>query len=345
MADPISNGLFGVPWGIGGGQAILQAEVARYVAHTIMGGLQGVIGKDHLVPSELDTPSTGIKLQPGGMVINNRSAGAADQSYIDLAVQEILIDLDPTTGASRTDLVMIRVEDPYVSGNPWGAPADLQDGPFIVPYVEYGVSSAIKSVEELGNSWSAIPVCKVTRPSATGTILDSHITDLRTLVNPLTGGIQPTPEAVAERAEFTDIKTGPPVPTPAKILPTNTTFFDWPPEANWSVRIPKWATYLELDIVVYGAHVLNDSFWGDLRPVIAGVTQPLVPIDTNKADLVETSENLWVGGEYYLAPAIRGTTQTIKIQGRSNGEPGTLQSYWYTNTVARFKFKQTPGVA
>lgn len=345
MADPVSNGLFGVPWGIGGGQAILQAEVARYLAHFIMGGEEGVMGKDHLAPKQLATPAAGIRLLPGGFTIVNRSPGANDQSYIDLATSEIQIDLDPTTGATRSDLVMIRVEDPYVSGNSWAAPADVQDGPYVNPFVVYGVQSTLRTVTELGHDWSAIPIALITRPAATGTILDSHIKDLRTLVNGL-NGIQPAPEviAVSERTEFTDIRQGP-SGSPATIVQGQSAFFDWPPEANWSVRIPRWATYLELDVEIKGAHVLLSSFWGDLRPVIGGVAQALVPIDTNKADLGETSENLWVGGEYYIPPSMRGTTVTIKIQGRSNGEPGTLQTFWYTNTVARFKFKQTPGVA
>lgn len=345
MADPISNGLFGVPWGIGGGQAILQAEVARYIAFYGLGGLEGVMGKDHLAPRQRATPGAGIRLLPGGLAVVNRTPGAENQSYIDLAPSEVLVDLDSTTGAARTDLVMIRVEDPYVSGNSWPVPSDVQDGPYINPFVQYGVPSDIQTVEALGFDWSAIPVCRVTRPPTTATILDSHITDLRTLINPLTGGIQPSPGAYSERAEFTDIKAGPAIPNPAIITAAQSSFFDWPPEATWSVKIPNWATYLELDVEIKGAHVLDGSFWGDLRPVIGGVAQGLIPIDTNKADLGETSENLWVGGEYYIPPALRGTTTTIKIQGRSNGEPGKLQSYWYTRTVARFKFKQTPGVA
>lgn len=345
MADPVSNGLYGVPWGIGGGQAILQAEVARLFAYLSLGGLEGVLGKDHFVPSQLSTPGAGIQLAPGGLAILNRSPGINQQSYLDLASSTVLVDLEPTTGTARTDLVMIRVEDPYVSGNPWSAPADLQDGPYIGPFVQYGVSSNIQTVESLGFDWSAIPIARITRPSATSTILDTHITDLRVLVNPLTGGIQPSPSALSERAEFTDIKAGPAIPNPSIITAAQSSFFDWPPEATWSIRIPNWATYLELDVEIKGAHVLDGTFWGDLRPVIGGVPQGLIPIDTNKADLGETSENLWVGGEFYIQPALRGTTTTIKIQGRSNGEPGKLQSYWYTRTVARFKFKQTPGVA
>jgi hypothetical protein len=340
---PITNGLFGVPWGIGGGTAILQAEVARFLAHHMLGGAEGVMGKDHFKPSQLGTPGAGILLQPGGCAMLNRTSGAGNQSYVDLASSAVTVNLDPTTGAGRTDLVLLRVEDPYVSGNSWSAPSDLQNGPYIYPRVVYGVSSSIKTVTELGNNWSAIPIARVTRPASTSTILDSHITDLRTLINAMTGGIQPAPAAVQEKSEFSDIKVGP--VSPASLTPSSTSYADWPPECTWSVPVPSWATYLELTLEIKGCLLINGAFWGDIRPVIAGVNQSSVSIDKNQPSIGASTEEVWVGGEYYIQPSLRGTTITIKTQAKSNAEPGTLQSYQYTYSVARFKFKQTPGVA
>jgi hypothetical protein len=339
----ITNGLFGVPWGIGGGTAILQAEVARFLAHHMLGGAEGVMGKDHFKPSQLGTPGAGILLQPGGCAMLNRTSGAGNQSYVDLASSSVTVALDPTTGAGRTDLVLLRVEDPYVSGNSWSAPSDLQNGPYIYPRVVYGVSSSIKTVTELGNNWSAIPIARVTRPASTSTILDSHITDLRTLINAMTGGIQPAPAAVQEKSEFSDIKVGP--VSPASLTPSSTSYADWPPECTWSVPVPSWATYLELTLEIKGCLLINGAFWGDIRPVIAGVNQSSVSIDKNQPSIGASTEEVWVGGEYYIQPSLRGTTITIKTQAKSNAEPGTLQSYQYTYSVARFKFKQTPGVA
>lgn len=344
----ITNGLFGVPWGIGGGSAILQAEVARFLAYHMLGGAEGVVSKDHFKPSQLSTPGAGIRLQPGGCAIVNKTAGAENQSYIDLATSEVTVNLDPTTGAGRTDLVILRVEDPYVSGNSWSAPADLQNGPYIYPRVIYGVGSTIKTVAEAGagsSGWSAIPIARITRPSSTSTILDSHITDLRSVINALTGGIQPAPavNSVVPVRELTDIKQGP--VTPADIMPSNTSYIDWPPECTWTIPIPSWATYMELDCELHSVNLEGGDFWGAIRPVIAGVAQAQTEIDLNTPSTIGSSYELWAGGEFYIQPSIRGTSVTIKLQTKSNGQPGRLRSWQYTYTRAQFKFKQTPGVA
>lgn len=346
MSTPISNGLYGVPWGIGGGSAILQAEVARFFANLMLAGQEGVMGKDHLAPLQLSTPGSSIQLLPGGMSITNRTPGIVSQSYLGLATSAIIIPLNPTTGTSRTDIVMIRVEDPYVSGNPWSLPSDLADGPYIVPHVEYGVSSSIQTIGSLGFNWSAIPICRITRPSSTATILNSHITDLRVLVNPM-NGISPAANAYGERIELTNIVAGSGTiaGTTNKLTPSTSSFIDWPAEANWTVQVPTWATYLELDIEIHGALVDTGSFWGEIRPVIAGVAQTSVAIDKNNPSVGGSAEEVWCGGEYYIQPTLRGTSITIKTQGMSHAEAGSIKSYQYTYTRAHFKFKQVPGVA
>lgn len=346
MSSPISNGLYGVPWGIGGGSAILQAEVARFFANLMLGGQEGVMGKDHLLPQQLSTPGAGIQLLPGGMSILNRSPGVANQTYLELASSAVTVSLDPTTGTTRTDIVMLRVEDPYVSGNPWTVPSSAANGPYCVPHVEYGVSSSVKTVTELGFNWSAIPICRITRPSSTSTILNSHITDLRVLVNPL-NGIATTVNGLAAPIEFTNINVGAGTvaATTDKILQTTTVFTDWPIGNTWTVNVPTWATYMELDLQIHGAKVEVGDFFGEIRPVIAGTPQGSNFIDTNTPSTGGTNEDIWCGGEFYIAPSLRGTSVTIKTQAMSHGQPGVLKYYQYTYTRAHFKFKQVPGVA
>lgn len=346
MPTPISNGLYGVPWGIGGGSAVLQAEVARFFANLMLGGQEGVMGKDHLLPQQLSTPGAGIQLLPGGMSILNRTPGIANQTYLDLASSAIIVNLNPTTGTSRSDMVMIRVEDPYVSGNPWTVPSDTANGPYIEPFVQYGVSSSAKTVTELGFNWSAIPICRIDRPSSTSTILNSNIIDLRALVNPL-NGIQSTVNGFAAPIEFTDIVAGVgTVGGTTDTLVTGTSVYkDWPTTAQWVVNVPTWASYLELDIQIHNAKVEVGDFFGLIRPVINGVPQTATSIDTDAPSTGGTDKEIWAGGEFYVDPAIRGTAVTIKTQGISNGQPGTLKSYQYTYIRLHAKFKQVPGVA
>lgn len=346
MSSPISNGLFGVPWGIGGGQAVLQAETARFFANLVTAGQEGVMGKDHLTPQQLAVPGAGIQLLPGGMSIVNRTPGVQSQTYLGLAASAITVNLDPTTGTSRSDMVMIRVEDPYVSGNSWPVPTDVADGPYIKPFVQYGVSSSIQTVGALGFNWSAIPIAMVTRPPSTSTIVNSQIMDLRVLVNPL-NGIEPAANAYGERIELTNIATGTgTIASPGDILqPSDSSFKDYPVSANWTVQVPTWATYLELVINFYNAKVETGSFWGYIHPVIAGVAQSDLSIDTDAPSVGGTDKNFFCGGNYYINPALRGTQITIKTQAKSNGETGVLKIYQYSYIVAHFKFKQVPGVA
>jgi hypothetical protein len=177
--------LDGVPWVIGG-DAEHGPDVARQLLYLATGGKQGVGGPGDLKVTALDVPGAGVQVAGGGGTILNRIA--SQQSY---GVRNPIADVDSVqvdatgSGAGRADLVICRVDNPYIDGNAQ-APADPVHGPYdsfdIIPNVPAGT----RSLQELDQykGLSAIELARIDIPKSTGTVTNAMITDLRQITMP-----------------------------------------------------------------------------------------------------------------------------------------------------------------
>jgi hypothetical protein len=163
-----------------------------------------------------------------------------------------------TGGAIRSDMIVVRAEDPTWSGSPWGNPAA---GQILFPRVISGVSGS--AVVPPGGI-SAIALARIDIPVSTSAITNAMIHDLRQVANP---------------QHVTQIlyAGGPGSPQNWTV---GTTGVAWPAVANWSVAIPSWATVMVLkwDIsdVLWNSGVGTQWARGFLNPVFgASVTAPL----------------------------------------------------------------------
>src|SRR5580765_3563365 len=160
------------PWYIDANARHLAAQ-QRLLAFNAMLGCEGVLQSDHLAVKDLDTPGASITVDPGAYSILARHSGGAYEAYVGkISVQETVAVNPVGSGGSRTDLVILRVENPYVSGSgSWVSPPDPLDGPYAYVRVIEGVTANINHVSAWNNTWSAITLARITRPASTGTIL------------------------------------------------------------------------------------------------------------------------------------------------------------------------------
>lgn len=163
-----------VPWMVAGG-AQHSAEVGRSVAYASIGGLQGVVKKGDLQVQAQSTPGGSVRIADGVGAVANSYAGQSGQSYVARNVGYENISVPPTSGSSRSDMIVLRIDDPEFGGS---VPASVATGPYCRFAIISNVGSAATDIPA-GTPYPAIPLARIDIPSGTGTITSAMIKDLR----------------------------------------------------------------------------------------------------------------------------------------------------------------------
>lgn len=314
-----------VPWAVGGG-AQHSSEVARLAAFVATGGQTGVLGPTDLAVLPLTSPGAGFRVLPGACVIRNRAANASSDSYLArMPSQETISPVTGTTSSTRSDLICARVENPFISGEPWSIPQDVTVGPYIFTRVIQNVPGSTKSVDQLGLGYTAATLARVDWPANTSTITGSMIKDLRSVVNQHSAGAtQPAPDSAGEGGEaeapnwqYVLCPSSGPEQGGDYLYSTHTTFVDWPVAATWPVTFPKWCTHITFDLEVKNVQVNNGDAWGEIVLVVNGVAVKTSVFDFN-LQVVNNGIRQWmaVGGEYQIPKNLRGKTVTFRIRAK-----------------------------
>lgn len=339
----------GVPWAIGGGSEI-DAEIGRLIAWKALNGQEGIFTAGDLHVDPLAVPGASIRVAPGACGILNRALGARSEAYVARLPSEDVIAIEPTGGGSgRSDLIIARVENPYISGEPWGTPGDVAKGPYIFTRVVSNVAPTVTSVHSLNLGYSAITLARVDIPPSTGTVIGSMIKDLRTLVNQGTGGTQPP----AGGGDGTD--GDPVVVCPGgsgddgdnddgdKLPVTQTTLVAWPFTAAIPVDIPIWANFADIDITIQNVQVRSGSLFGFLRLILGGFHLGEQSFAANWPGATCRQDIPLHYTNEPIPASIRGTTQQWHLEARmlaDIGGSGKLISTKSTKIKYAVTFKQ-----
>ena len=152
-------------------------------------------------------------------------------SYIAFNVGDEEVDISPTgSGGGRSDLVVLRVEDPNIDGTPWGH--DVTSDPVYYFRVIEGVSS---SATEPPSGMTAIALARIDIPSSTGTITSGMITDVRASANP-------------KSQREVRVQHGAPLDNGLWDKAGDIQEPNWErwPQHEWAVNIPWWATQVQV---------------------------------------------------------------------------------------------------
>lgn len=341
----------GVPWAVGGG-ALNSPEAGRMLTYMAAGGLQGVIQSGDLAVKALDVPGTQVRVLAGACVILNKALGGASQAYACRNLSEDLVSVAATSGSgARSDLVIARVENNTVSGEPWPVPPSVEDGPYVYTRVISNVPSTTKSVKELNLGYSAITLARIDIPISTGAITQAMIKDLRTVINPITGAQGPV-----GGGGDNDGDGGPVVVTPGgggndgdnntgdPVTNTQTSYIDWPFNASWDIVVPLWATHADIVITISQVQVRQGSLSGFLRLILGGLAlaeqsfRTDWPGATTRQDIPLTYSNVPIPAD------IRGTTVHWSIQAKvaAAQASGIILATPSTKAKAQITFKRLP---
>lgn len=324
-----------VPWAVGGG-AEHSVNVARNDSFVGARGNEGIVGPTSWQVRELNVPGTSVRVSSGVGLILNRTAGYSSEMYTARSGEETQLAIAATgSGSGRSDLVVVRIEDPYLNGSQWQVPVDPTVGPYVNPVVISGVPDTTTAVADLGLGYSAIALARIDIPASTGTITQSMITDLRQVANPRRNRELFTYAMVEGETEqgITTIAAG--------------EYF--PNLARWDLRIPEWATEMHIVAQMVGARATADQVYGRLWVGIGDIGQTSPNALTTQEIRFDTPFGSGVTRQTFIAAdnvsipsSIRGQVRRFGIRARKDGGDGNVTVDWGSAVTLDIEFREAP---
>lgn len=306
-----------VPWFVGGG-AEHSPDVARMVANAATSNAAGVLGNLDFRVTPLPVPGTKVRIAAGAAVIPNGYLAAPDygkQSYIARAA-DVTDDTDVTatgSGAGRSDLVVVRIDDPQFGGQ---APVDPVVGPYVRFEIIENVTPGTTALPvDLG--YPAVVLARIDLPPSTGTVTSGHITDLRKVANP---------------KRIRDLYNTQPT-SPSNI--TSGAYAAWTPQANRNIVVPSWATQVKIIGHLAAVVCRNDSALAYVRGKFGAQYLQEVGIDMD----VNTRGTALVTDTLVIPANVRGTTVTLSLEAHTGaGGPGLIQTDVFSTVLWDVEF-------
>src|SRR5690606_31486145 len=294
----------------------------------------------------LDVPGPSIRVMPGSAAVRNRGNGAPKEMYaVELQGSADTVSVSSTDASGgRSDLVVVRVENPFIPGEPFGLPTEPTEGPCTHVRISYDVPSDCTDYYDLepgtcgglmvSDTDSVLTLARIDIPESTGTITQDMLNDLRSMGQ--LGGRRIGEDFFAEviwtEASILDTET---------VAGTGTSFTNWPNKV-WQVPIPEWVTGA-VALVLFNPKLTDGNVWGEMKIDIGGADFGLPT--TYDFDFVGTNtlETMFISGTYVIPPEVRGTVANIRLRQRSMGTyPGRLRTGVGTYVYIQLAFKRNP---
>jgi hypothetical protein len=315
-----------VPWFVGGG-AEHSPEVARLLAYAATSGAEGVVNSGDLKVVALSTPGAGVNVLTGSCLIINRASGGSQQTYVGRMVSQDTVNIAATgSGSARRDLIIARIEDPFVAGSPFPDPADVKVGPYIRTHVLSNVPLSAIADHDAAAAYlrtvgeTAIPLAGINLPINTTAITTGMIVNLRKVAQP--------------RSETVSKVSGQP---PVGQANTATAFARWITPASWTVPVPTWATHAIIRVDVINAIHYEADVFGTLGLFMGSTLVASGPYaeDWNGAS---TRSNQVAANDVALSSSVRGTNQTFALHGLRSSPSGYLTTDAQTRVLLDISF-------
>lgn len=315
------------PWMIDGGP-LHTAALGRSLAHMSLGGKEGVAEPGDLAVRATASASPTVRVAAGTFAINNTYADQFGQTYVGRAPSETISPaFAPTTTSARSDMLIMRIDDPEYGGT---VPEDPAVGVYerleILSNVGAGAVDVPASI-----TYPAIALARVDLPAGTTNITQGMLTDLRTLPRP-------------RRQEVTRYDT----PT-ASNTSDNTTANGkkFPVASGFSgIEVPAWATHVHVIVSMSGLLSPNLNSWGKLWVALgeqgAANTQLTPEISYDSSGDGNQRLSYTIGAKLSVPAAMRG--QIINVSPRARRQGGGLRADGNSNTVLQLVFVEQPVV-
>jgi hypothetical protein len=276
------------------------AEQFRALVKDLSGGAEGITEGDDLRVTQLDTPGGGVQVADGSGVILGR-VNAFQGTYATRNQGAATVTIAATGGSPRSDMVILRVEDPEYEGT-------LDPAVDQINYFQV-ISNVSSSATTIPDGRTGIPLARIDVPASTSTITNAMIIDLRSIAQPR-----------RERSQYVHSPTG----TSTAISNSNGTYSYFSTEAGWTIAIPDWASKAIISIDIAQLKYSVAAFIGALRATFgASLTLQPVILDDNQTAIRRTTT--FVADTLTIPDAYRGTSQLLRPQATgTTGNTGTV---------------------
>lgn len=323
-----------VAWSVDGGEH--PASLLRKLAYAATQGSEGIVTPLDCRVRQLTSAGPQVRIDTGAVAILNRSTGGAGQTYIANAVAESRMDIDATTGSARSDLVVVRVEDPEFS--PWPTP-DEGAAPtyqYTKPFIIKNVPASTTSAAALNLGYSAYALARIDIPSNTTNITTAMIKDLRKVARP--------------RYDLVQFTVNPTEPSKAgQKIPNTTSYVPWPTHIDRQVFIPSWAAEVTAEVILASLSSKAGGGYGYMLATLGENNDPNRVVTSETAyDFEVSGTDAWARQTYILADtkpipaALRGTSQRFHTSARriTTNQTSTLEVDIGTTISVKLWFKE-----
>lgn len=295
------------------------AQSFRMLVRDLARGNEGITQGDDLKVSQRSTPGGGVSISDGSGVVRGR-ANSFQGSYAVCNVgADTSVNITATGGTPRSDMVIIRVEDPEYEGS-------LNPATDAIAYFQV-ISGVSSSATAIPDGRTGIPLARIDIPASTSTITNAMITDLRSIANPR-----------RERTLLTQSPSG----LSTNIGGTSGTFSNFSTAAGWNITVPGWATKVVMSLSVGQIRYNTGVFFGQIRATFgSSATVQAVNLDDNQSGTrratVVFGDTITLPWSYFV------TTQLLRLQACGlTGNAGYVGVDASTTLIADVEFIEAP---
>lgn len=293
------------------------AQQFRMLVRDLSRGSEGVTQGDDLKVTAQFPTSTSVTVSDGSAVIRGR-ANTFQGHYAACNVGATTVPIASTGGTPRSDMVIIRVEDPEYEGS-------LNPATDQIVYFQV-IPNVSSSATAIPDGRTGIPLARIDIPANTSTITDAMIHDLRKIANPR-----------RDRQLFTHSPTA-----DSSLIGASTTFSFFTTEPGVSIAVPDWATTVKIRVDVCPIRYSTADYFGNLRATFGSLTLQSVGLDDNQG--VNVRKIPAICADTLTVPAsFRGTNQLLRAQANGNtGNAGRINVTSSTTFVYDWEFAEAP---
>lgn len=279
---------------------------------------EGITRGTDLKVTQLGTPGGSVQVATGTAVVRGR-VNAFQGSYACANTSSSTVSISPTAGAGRSDMLILRVEDPEHEGS-------IDPATGNVCYFQV-ISNVASNATTIPDGRTGIPLARIDIPASTATITNAMIVDIRQIANPRT-----------ERKLWTQA----PASLSTVITGTAGTYSYFSTAAGWNIPIPAWASVAKIRLDIGGLRLTTGAVFGDASATFgASLSMQAVNIDDNQST---TRRITHLNADTLTIPdAYRGTTQVLRARARGvAGNAGGISVDTASVLIADVAFEEAP---
>jgi hypothetical protein len=295
------------------------AQQFRMLVRDLANGADGITQGDDLKVIQRATPGGGILVGDGSAVVRGR-ANTFQGSYAACNIGAVDVPIAATGGSGRSDMVILRIEDPEYEGT-------LNPATDQIAYFQV-ISNVSSAATAIPDSRTGIPLARIDIPASTSTITNAMVTDLRKVANPRRSRSLLTQSPAS-------ISTG---------IGSSTSYSYFSTAAGWNITIPDWASKVIVKLDVSPLRYDLGNFFGQISATFgASLSVQATLLDDNQGTGPRRIPAI-MADTLTIPTAYRSTTQLLRVRasGLTAGQAARIYVDSGTTLVADVQFEEAP---